>query len=105
MKLHEYPVIVVVWGLADCPACKEYMPRFRAVAERYEGCIPAATFDTETVDGYWIDRYSIVHVPCTMVLRYGQVTARRDRPIEDRTIEHLFYLAAIGAECEVERPG
>lgn len=102
MKLHEYPVIVVVWGMPDCPACKEYTPRFKAIAERYEGCVPAAMFDTESVDGYWIDHFRVVHIPCTMVLRHGQVTARRDRPIEDRTIQHLFDLAMIGQECSLD---
>lgn len=101
MKLHEYPVIVVVWGMDGCPMCKEYIPRFRQVAERYAGCVPAGVFDTEEVDDHWIRMFEVEHVPCTMVLRYGRVTARRNQAVEDRTIEHLFYLASQGQECQV----
>lgn len=98
--LHEYPVIVVVWGMDGCPMCKEYIPRFRRAAAAHAGCVPAAVFDTAEIDDHWIRMYGVVHVPCTMVLRYGRITARRDQAIEDRTIGHLFYLASVGQECE-----
>jgi thioredoxin-like negative regulator of GroEL len=101
MKLHEYPVIVVVFGMPDCPMCQEYSPRFSAVAERYVGCVPSAMINTETVDEAWLKHYKVVHVPATMVIRYGVVTARRNSAVDDKTIQHLFALATMGRECEL----
>ncbi len=101
MKLHEYPVIVIVWAQDGCEMCKEYVPRFRRVAEMYAGCVPAAVFDVETVDDAWLAHFHVHHVPTTMVVRYGRITARRDAFIDDTTIVHLFGLASIGQECQI----
>ena len=101
VQLHEYPVIVVVFGMPECEMCKEYAPRFRKVAAEYVGCIPSAVIDSETVDEYWLKYYQVKHVPATMVMRKGVVTARRNASVSDDTIRHMFRLAAVGRECDL----
>ncbi len=98
-QLHQYPVIVVVWAMPGCGHCEEYTPRFRAIAAEQD-CIPSAVINCEDVDPRWLEHYEVVPVPCTMVLRYGRVTARRDQPVPDQGIRHLFGLAAFGNPCD-----
>lgn len=70
-EIAAMPAVVVAWHQQGCPACDEYLPTFRAVAQKYAACVPSAIIDanefSREADGYWVRG-----TPMTMLLRGGR---------------------------------
>lgn len=102
MRIQEYPVIVVVWGMDGCPSCAAYIPIFRQIAEVYGACVPAAVFNASAPEvSAAADYYGIAEVPTTMVLRYGKPTVQRIGELTAQETDYVFQLATIGLDCQV----
>ena len=101
----SYPLLITCWYQEGCPACDEFVPRLRAVAERYKRCIPTAILDanefSDEADQLWVRA-----TPTTMILRHGQrspylLSASPDEKIEEYYQTVLRGLAMGGQACEL----
>jgi thioredoxin-like negative regulator of GroEL len=101
----EYPLVIVSWYQEGCPACEEFVPRLRAIAERYKACISTAILNanqyTEDADALFVRA-----TPTTMILRYGRKSPYQIGAVEDAEIEALYAtvlrgLALGGEACEI----
>lgn len=96
MKLTEYPVIIVVWGQEGCPACDEFIPRFRRVAKKWARCVPAVVVDAGAYTDA-ADSFRVQSTPTTMILRHGRKSLfLLDGATDDASIERLFAYASDG---------
>jgi thiol-disulfide isomerase/thioredoxin len=101
MKLVDYPLIVMVWGMDGCPACEEYIPRFRRVASKYAQCVPAVVLDANRYEDA-ANHFRIRATPTTITSRYGRrgiYAIEGDAPDED--IEKLFTAVMWGRDCKL----
>jgi thiol-disulfide isomerase/thioredoxin len=101
----DYPLLVACWYQDGCPACEEYLPRLRGVAERYKACVPTAILDaneyTEDADGVFVRA-----TPTTMILRYGRRSPYTIGAVTDLEIDQFYQvvmrsLAIGGQACEL----
>lgn len=103
MHVNQYPVIVVAIGQTGCPGCAEFLPVFRACAERYGTCVPSVFFDVQQHDGVaeFARAHGVEFTPSFFVLRYGRRSSRimGNQPVE--VVEAMFQNAARGLECSL----
>ena len=101
----DYPVIVISWYQEGCPACEEFVPRIRAVAERFKACIPTAILDANEysadADHLWVRA-----TPTTMTIRSGRRSPYTIGSVPDDQIEAYYQfvlrsLALAGHVCEL----
>ena len=85
-------VMVVVVGQAGCPACEEYLPRFRARAQRYAGAFPIHVFEADKFPQE-ADRLQITDTPTTLVLRAPQGQLRWTGAQTNGGIDEILDLA------------
>lgn len=98
-----YPAIVVCWRQEGCPACEQFSPVFRAIAKRYERCIPSALIDcTDGPLATWSDAYRVRHTPTVMVIRHGRPSLRRlEGAVPPEQLELFYAYAVRGLECHL----
>lgn len=97
----QYPAIVVCWKQEGCPACEAFSPVFRAIAKRYESCLPSALLDaSDGAVAAWSDAYRVRHTPTVMVIRHGRPSIRRlEGAVSPEQLELFYAYAARGLEC------
>jgi len=102
---HEYPLLVTCWYQVGCPACEEFVPRLRGVAERFKACVPTAILDaneySDDADSLWVRA-----TPTTMILRHGRRSPFTIGSVPDDQIEAYYQLvyrnlALSGQSCEL----
>jgi thioredoxin-like negative regulator of GroEL len=103
---HQYPLLVVAWHQEGCPACSDYLPRFRQVAEHYKSCVQSAILDANQFSDQ-ADRLWVRGTPITMILRGGRRSPYvLDGAVETPRIEALYQtvlrgMTIGGAACEI----
>lgn len=89
---------VVVFYQDGCPACHEYLPRFKRQAVRYRAHLNIQTANLNRADRRIQDAataYKVEAVPTTLVLdAEDKVIKRRKGAITDAQIAALFAFAA-----------
>lgn len=96
MDLSAHPLCVAVFHRPDCPACTEFLPRARAVAQRWP-CVPTALLSTET-NGPMSDALMVYATPTTFVLRHGRIEHRIEGAASEAEVEALYRRVA--GECK-----
>jgi thiol-disulfide isomerase/thioredoxin len=101
----DYPLLVACWYQDGCPACEEFLPRLRAVADRYKACVPTAILDanqfSDDADGLWVRT-----TPTLMILRHGRRSPYVLGSVSDPEIEQYYQtvlrgMAMGGQACEL----
>lgn len=101
MRFIDYPAIVVVWTQDGCPACEEFLPRWRPVAQQYQGCLPSVAVNC-TEYKMAADYYRISDTPTVMVLRYGRASWRKlHGAVTPDEIAAFYQYAAMGLDCQI----
>ena len=90
---------VLVFHQGDtCPACKEYLPRFRKLAEPYKGKVEIRQVNLNRADKAIQDagqKFKIASVPTTLVLGANDKVLRKAiGNIENAQIAKLLAFAA-----------
>lgn len=88
-------VVVVLFTIPGCEACREYKPRFQRVAQHYAGHVPVMMLDAN--DSRCADlanRLNVTNVPATFALRRPTGMIRIEGAIPDSQIAWLFGIAA-----------
>lgn len=87
--------VLVVFYMNDCPACHEYLPRFRAIAARHPN-VQTYLLETEKYAAE-ADKYGIQGVPVTLALRKPAGMIKVEGGIPDDQIEWFFRVAETNA--------
>jgi len=89
---------VVVFYQGGCPACHEYLPRFRRLAVKYRNHLNIQTANLDHASRRIQDtaiNYKITAVPTTLMLNSkDELIKRRVGAISDAQIEALLTAAA-----------
>ena len=83
---------ILVFGMAGCDACAEYIPRFRARSRRFAGHVPIHVLDANQ-HTRMADYYRIRNTPTTLVLRKPQGVMRVEGAVGDAEIERILAVA------------
>ena len=95
-------VVVVVFTMKGCPACQEYLPRFRRIAQRWASCIPVVYLDAaKDAQQDRADKFTIKYTPTTLILKRPNGFLKWESSLSDEEIEAIFQRAAYHARCEV----
>lgn len=115
MSVEQANVVILVFAMDGCPACKDYLPKLRDKLDAYQkagyplfefkegmiaakGTIPVLVIDSQSSDPSVVsiaDQYQVTALPTTVLLpRYG-FPARWEGSLPDTDIDHLFQAAAI----------
>lgn len=90
-------VLVIVFGMTDCPACEEYIPRFMARARPFQtNGVPVFVYDVASPDPRlqaFADRYEISGTPTTLVLPRGKGFIKVEGVLDDHQIDDLLRKA------------
>jgi thioredoxin-like negative regulator of GroEL len=101
----EYPLLIASWYQEGCPACEEFTPRLRAVADRYRACVPTTILSaneySDDADSLWVRS-----TPTTMILRHGRKSPYQIGAVTDAEIEAFYAvvlrgLSLSGQACEI----
>lgn len=88
IHLAQQPVLVLVFGMEGCPACSDYLPVFRRVAEKFPS-VPAYAIDCNKQSEV-ADRFKVRATPTTFLLKHGRVVRRIEGEVGAAEIERLF---------------
>ena len=93
-RMAQPNAVVVVFAMQQCPACSDYMPRFKAIASQFPQ-VPHQVLDANApgVQGL-ADRFQIQATPTTMVLRRPVGAIKAEGSLPDADIQRLFVLAS-----------
>lgn len=90
--------VVLVFHMNGCPACREYMPRFKAKAEKYRGKLDVRHLNISHSVMSVQDtakKFKIEYLPTTLVLGDGdKVLKRKEGGVDNSQIEKLLAFAA-----------
>lgn len=102
MKIWEMPVAVIVWTQDGCPACEEYLPKFRNIALQYAKCMPVIIADVNAFSRA-ADIFRVQSTPSTIITRYGRrgFAGFIDGDASEERIRTLFAAAANGLDCPI----
>lgn len=102
MKIWEMPVAVLLWTQEGCPACEEYLPKFRTVALEYAKCLPVIIVDVNAFPRA-ADVFRVQSTPTTMITRFGKrgFAGFIDGDGSEDRIRTLFGAAASGLDCQI----
>lgn len=89
---------VVVFYMNGCPACHEYLPRFRRLAAKYRPFVAIKAANISLAPGAKsADEYKVKYAPTTLVLdATGKSIHKLEGSGSDREIEKLFKVATEG---------
>jgi thiol-disulfide isomerase/thioredoxin len=94
INLANERVLVAVFVQEGCGACEEFLPRFRALADRYQRAgMPIVVYDAAAQDPElvaWMDGYGVSATPTVLVLRRGPGWARYEGALPDKEIEDVL---------------
>lgn len=88
---------IVVFHQHGCPACTQYVPRFKRIGVKYRALINIQLANLSKADKKMIDaatRYKINAVPTTLVLDGERVVRRVEGSVDDSEIRALFEAVA-----------
>jgi thiol-disulfide isomerase/thioredoxin len=116
VDLRPYKVVVLVFGSPGCPACQEFTPRFRQIAQAYVQCLPemvqgqpqpraaGAIFYLDANDpknAPVADRFNVQYMPTVIVLRKPRGMLRFDGSVPNNKIVEILNAAVQGLSCFV----
>jgi len=83
---------VAIFYQDGCPACHEYLPRFRRIAAKYRAAVAIKGANMARAEGATAaDTYTIEAAPTTLILdASGRVLKREEGAIDDTSIEAFF---------------
>ena len=86
---------VAVFYQDGCPACHEYLPRFRRVAVKYRPFVAIKGANMAKPESHAAaDQYKIKAAPTTLILdAAGRVLRREEGALDEATIEAIFVEA------------
>lgn len=86
--------IVVVFHADGCVHCREYIPRFRKVAQGYRGRVPIKSVKMTDKNFTLLERYGIEGFPTTAILNSDETLVKKvEGAINDAAIARLFERA------------
>ena len=98
MELSQANVVVIVFVMDGCGACKHYLPRLHRVAEPYRRAgIPILVYDAASADQRvqdLADRFKVTATPTTIVAKRGPGFLRVEGSIADEEIRELMDIAS-----------
>jgi len=98
--LSQARVVVVLVVMRQCPACHEFLPRFRRVAAKYARCVPSVIVDaSDPQQAPVADRFQVRATPTLLVLRRPVGQIRLEGNVSDAEIERAFAMATRGLRC------
>jgi thioredoxin-like negative regulator of GroEL len=101
MLAHER-VVVVVFVQANCGHCHEYVPRFLAVARRYQHCLTMLVLDADRPEfGAIANHFEIDGTPTTVALFKPTGNVGAGGNVSDAEIEQVLQAALRGASCRL----
>jgi thioredoxin-like negative regulator of GroEL len=103
VTIFDIPVAVLVWTQEGCPACEQYLPKLRKIAEKYSQCVPTIIADVNQFPNA-ADAFRVSATPYTVISRYGRPPAFAgfaDGDVDEGRIESIYASAVTGAECAV----
>jgi thioredoxin-like negative regulator of GroEL len=93
-------VVVVVFKIAGCEACADYLPKFQRIAQRYARCLPIYVVDANDPRYQTLaNRLNVSAVPATFALRRGTGLIRLEGDSSEAEIAWLLNIAAREASC------
>lgn len=103
--LHQLPpVVVLVFHMEGCPACEQFLPKFRAIAPHYGPLsensymavtgrgVPSGIYDANKFDPL-AERFDIRATPTMLVARRQERPVREEGDLDERTIHGMFQWA------------
>jgi thiol-disulfide isomerase/thioredoxin len=85
---------VVVFHSNDCPACKDYLPRFRRVAVKYRAFVDVKHVTLGPKTEKMFDEYKIRALPTTVILDANQKAVKKvEGSIDVGAIAKIFEAA------------
>jgi thiol-disulfide isomerase/thioredoxin len=83
---------VVVFHMNGCPACHEYLPRFRRIAVKYRAFVPIKSANISIASNVaTADKYKIKAAPTTLILDASDKVVRRyTGALDAKAIEEIF---------------
>lgn len=110
LDLKPYRVIIAAFGMPECGACEEFLPRFLALLAKHgrpfhvyqpgqpmpRTGIPVLVYDVADPDPgiqAFANQYAISATPSVLVLRRGQGALKIEGSIDDNQAAHLLALA------------
>jgi len=94
-------VVVVVFVMEGCGACKEYLPRFKKLAEPYRKAgLPILIYDAASKDERvqnFADRVGVDATPTTAILKRGPGVLKAEGSIPDEEIQQILGIAYLHA--------
>lgn len=100
----DLPVAVIAFGQQGCGHCHDFEPRFRAIAAKYERCVPSFFIDCDQDKTTFqvAQQLGIQSTPTTMIVREGVIHGRKLHGVlTDEAIERIFQRAMRGLSCEL----
>jgi hypothetical protein len=96
-------IVVVVFKMAGCSACEEYVPRFKRIAQHYTSCIPIMIIDANDKRYEQLaTRLNVSNVPATYVMRRPHGVVPLIGAGSDAEIQSLLDIAAREAVCPTD---
>lgn len=93
MASAPHPVGVFVFGQAGCPACADYIPRFKRVAGPFRERFPIGIYDLAK-DGPYANEFAtklgIRHTPTTVVMTRRGSLHKHVGPLTESAIRELL---------------
>lgn len=87
-------IVIIIFKIKGCPACAEYIPRFRRMAIPYRGRFPMHVVDAESNEHTNLaDQFNVQEVPVTLVLRYPNGIMRYEGALDNNEIKNMLALA------------
>ena len=86
---------VVVFHMDGCPACREYLPRFRRVAVKYRPFVAIKAANVSRTSNHAVaNKYKIDSVPTTLILNAQDAVLKRyTGALDAKSIEQIFAVA------------
>jgi thioredoxin-like negative regulator of GroEL len=104
VDIAAYPVLILMFGMRDCDACKAYLPRFQTIARRHPR-VPSFAVDCDAQPDA-SDRFGVRETPTTFFLSYGQTVFRFAGEGTTADVEKLFrHAESVAAEIELQGVG
>lgn len=93
MRVTELPIAIVVFGMEGCPACSNFLPKFRKIAQQHNN-IPAFAVDSSKPENAGAaDHYGITVTPTVVLMRYGKLVKKFEGEGSKADVEKLFRFA------------
>ncbi len=86
--------VVLVFAMPECPACEEFVPRFRQIAGQYPQVKSYVLDISQPVPWKLADQYGVNATPTMVVARRPRGMVKWEGAVPDREIHRALGIAA-----------